>query len=212
MKKAIIYDVLIFALVLILLVFVTIPYVNVLLPFLVVMIYSYKHGGFKLSLGLASQKKVFILVVMALALAIALVFISYFVLLDPIEKLTHSNLKLGTFSQLTGNFNLYVSSIIIGWVIGGFFEEIIFRGFMISKFMKHFGKTTGAIIGIVFSSIIFGSLHSYQGISGQILTGLVGLFLALIYVISKRNLWLNILTHGLVNSIIFTLLYSGLIK
>jgi len=212
MKQTIIYDILVFTSVLLILVFVKIPYINILLAFLIIMIYSYKDEGLKISLGFSKPKNLIKLFTKAVLFAIGIVIIGYFILLDPIEKLIDTKLQLGVFSQLNGNFSLYFTSIIIGWIVGGLFEEVIFRGFMISKFIKYLGEKTGAIVGIVFPSVLFGYLHAYQGVTGQILTGLIGIILASIYVLNKRNLWLNILTHGFVNTIIMTLLYIGLTK
>jgi len=212
MKKQHAYDLFILILIIIILFFIEIPYLNTLLGFLIIIAYSYKSQGLKSSLGFSSQKNTIKLLVTAVCLAIGIVLINYFVLLSPIERLTGQKLQLGIFSQLTGNLNLYISSIIIGWLVGGFFEEVIFRGFMISILMNILGKKIGVLIGIIFSSFIFGYLHNYQGINGQILTGLVGAILATTYVFSKKNLWLNILTHGLLNTISLTLLYFGTIN
>lgn len=212
MKNTIIYDALIFTLVLLILFFVNIPYTNIILSCLIIIIYTYNRETLKLSLGFSIQKNVSKLFVKSIVLAIILQFLSYFLLLDLIKELTGSTISIGGFSSVKGNFNIYLTSVFIGWIIGGFCEEIIFRGFMISVLMKHLGDKTGAIIGIIFTSIIFGSLHSYQGITGQILTGLTGLLFGIIYIIGKRNLWLCILTHGFVNTIGMTLLYFGYLE
>lgn len=210
MKKAIIYDTLLFTLVIALLILVKVPYVKVLLPFILILTYSHKTQGLKVSLGFSKPINLLKLIGMALGIAILISILGIFILFPLIEKITKTPLKLGVFQQLEDNPTLLFTSIIISWVVGGIIEETIFRGFMISKFMKHLNPKIGAIVGIILTSCLFGYLHSYQGISGQLLIGFVGLILGIIYVYSKRNLWLNIFIHGSVDTISMLILYFGL--
>ncbi len=212
MKKTLIYDISIFVLVMLVLLLVNIPYLNILLAFLIVMMYAYAHQGLKDTLGFSAQKNILELVATAIVLAIGIVLVTFFIILKPVENLTGYSLQLGVFEQIKGNFSVYLSSLTIGWIVGGFMEEVIFRGFMISKFMNLLGEKTGAVIGIIFSSCLFGYLHAYQGITGQLLTGFAGFIFALTYILSKRNLWLAILTHGFVNTVSMTLLYFDLLR
>jgi len=55
-EKEIIYDAPIFALVIALLLFVKVPYIKVLLPFILILTYSYKTQGLKISLGFSKSK------------------------------------------------------------------------------------------------------------------------------------------------------------
>lgn len=212
MKRNLITDILVFAIVIALLVFVNIPYLNTLLPFIVVLIYSYKFQGLKDALGFFKPKNILKLIGSALSLAVFIHLLSYFVLLPIIEKATGTPLSIGVFGQVKNNSTILITSLIISWIVGGLFEETIFRGFMISKFMKHINPKIGAVIGALFTSVLFGFMHFYQGITGQILLVITGLLLATIYVVSKRNLWLNILTHGFVNTISMFSLYYDLIS
>jgi membrane protease YdiL (CAAX protease family) len=58
-------------------------------------------------------------------------------------------------------------------------------------------------------AILFGLLHIYQGPVGVILTAWVGLTLGVVFLLNRRNLWLTILTHGLMDTIAFVLLFLG---
>ena len=212
MKRAISYDILVFMIVITLLVMVRTPYIEILLPFILIIIYSYKTQGLKISLGYSKPRNISKLIGTAFGLAIFIFFLSSFILLPAIEKLTETPLKLGVFQNLKNNSTLFFTSLLISWVVGGIIEETIFRGFIISNFIKHFNPKIGVTIGVILSSCLFGYMHSYQGISGQILIGIVGVLLAVIYIISKRNLWLNILTHGFVDTISMFILYFDLIN
>ena len=211
MKQKLIYDILIFIAIVALLLVIKVPFLNVLLPFLLILSYCYKTDSLKNSLGFSKPKNIVKLIGLSLLLALAISILSYVIFLPVILKITGVPLSIGVFEQVRNNSSALFISLIIGWFVGGIMEETIFRGFMISKSIKYLKPKIGATIGVIFSSILFGSLHSYQGISGQILIGFTGLILAIIYLISKRNLWLNILTHGLVNTISMIVLYFDLI-
>lgn len=146
------------------------------------------------------------LILYSLSLALAFSLLAKYLLLPIIETTTNSPINYGPFKLIKNNKNLLINSYIIGWVVGGFFEEIIFRGFLINSISSIIPKKIGLIIAVCFSSIIFGYLHNYQGISGQILNGITGLFLCVLYIKTNKNLWLCILTHGFINTIGLTAL------
>jgi membrane protease YdiL (CAAX protease family) len=57
---------------------------------------------------------------------------------------------------------------------------------------------------------VFGVAHAYQSVTGVLDTALAGMVLGLLYLFSGRNLWLPILTHGIIDTIGFLLIYAGL--
>ena len=85
--------------------------------------------------------------------------------------------------------NFYAVSITAGIV-----EEIVYRGFVI-WYLGQFMPVWGAV---VVSSVAFGLGHSYQGASGALRTGLVGLALGALYVASG-SIWLPIIAHVLLD-------------
>lgn len=212
MKRTIIHDFLVSTLVIALLIFLKIPYFNILLALIIVLIYSHKKKGIKTELGFSKPESWIKTIVTASLLALGIILLSYFILLPQIQILTGYQLDLGMFKQLGDNTSLLILSLVLGWVVGGFIEETIFRGFILSKFINHLPNKIGTLLGIIISSAIFGYLHKYQGPSGQVLTGLIGTMFAIIFVLNKRNIWLNIFTHGFVNTFGFILLYFNLIN
>ena len=113
------------------------------------------------------------------------------------------------FVNVPGNLPVFLFWITVAWVIGGFTEELIFRGFLISRFEGVFARLPMAIgIAILLQAIIFGQQHFYyQGAAGMLATGAAGLVSGIAYVLLKRNLWPVILAHGLSNTLGLTLLY-----
>jgi hypothetical protein len=55
----------------------------------------------------------------------------------------------------------------------------------------------------------FGLAHAYQGLTGILDEGLVGLLLGLVYLGAKRNLAVPIIAHGIGDSIDFLLIFLG---
>ena len=52
-------------------------------------------------------------------------------------------------------------------------------------------------------------MHSQQGITGQLVTGIVGGLLALIFYLRKYDLWFVIAVHGFFDTISIILIYFG---
>ena len=67
---------------------------------------------------------------------------------------------------------------------GGFIEELV-RAFILTRFEHVFGRW-GLILAIVVDSITFGMGHLYQGVSSAVLTGLMGVLYALIFLHRRR--------------------------
>ncbi len=101
-------------------------------------------------------------------------------------------------------FSAFLLDILIGvWVGAAFGEEIFFRGFLLSKFRVLFGGGRLALIlAIIAQAVWFGAGHASQGISGMIVTGVTGFFMAIYFVArAKGSLVPMIIGHGLVNTI-----------
>lgn len=210
MLKNKIDDLLILITIVIILTTIKIPFLNTILSVLIILIYTRTTSNFKDGLGFKKQKNIIKTIGVSLFFAISIISLSIYILLPSIEFFTNQEINLSAFKQIKGNINSLILFLTFGWVIGGFFEEIIFRGFFITKIEKMFSRKISLFVAIIFPSVFFGYLHSYQGITGQILTGFVGLFLALIFVFNKKNIWVNILTHGFINTFTMVVFYYDL--
>lgn len=134
----------------------------------------------------------------------------YFVLVPSVTYLTGQALDFSVFDTYKGNLSATLSLLILMWVSAGFGEEILFRGYLMKQFEKFFGKSKiSLVINIVLLGVIFGWLHAYQGITGQIITGIVGILLAIIFYIRKYDLWFNIAVHGFFDTIGLVFIYNG---
>ena len=65
------------------------------------------------------------------------------------------------------------------------------------------------IITLIVVHVAFGLAHAYQGWTGIIDEGLMGLLLGVIYLRTGRNLAVPIIAHGVCDSIDFVLMFLG---
>ncbi|WP_417486593.1 CPBP family intramembrane glutamic endopeptidase [Maricaulis sp.] len=116
------------------------------------------------------------------------------------------------WGNIVGNLPVYLMWMAIGWTSAAFGEEIFFRGYLIDRISKLLPNARWAsFVAVLIPALIFGIAHAYyQGIRGLIVTGLIGLALGALYLVNKRNLWPNIIAHGLVDSLAFTAMYLDL--
>lgn len=141
-----------------------------------------------------------------------LIFLFIFIefLMQPFLELYFGKIDLSEVSAIEGNFTNYVLFIILGWILGGFCEEIIYRGYVVKRLAIIFGDTNKAwLLSAIIASIAFGFAHNYQGPSGIINAAIIGFIFALIFIYNRKNLMLPILTHGIYNMVAITLIYLG---
>ena len=104
----------------------------------------------------------------------------------------------------------FLLDIVFGvWIGTALGEELFFRGIVLAKFQMLFGRgPIGAGLAAISQAIWFGAGHASQGLSGMILTGVIGLVFALYFLTrARRSLVPLMLVHGLVNTITLTIAY-----
>jgi membrane protease YdiL (CAAX protease family) len=130
-----------------------------------------------------------------------------------VTRLTGKPVDRSQFDALRGNVPALIIGLLIVWTLAAFGEELIFRGYLMNTLANSFRqKKLGWIIACIVNSVFFGIGHTYQGISGVILLGIVGLLYALFYLGSGRNLWVPILIHGLYDTTAFLVIFLSLDK
>ena len=118
----------------------------------------------------------------------------------------------GRFDFVEGNLPAYLFMLLLVWTHGSIFEELLFRAFIISRASAVFGGTLKSdIAAAVMSSVFFGYRHYYyQGMKGAIITGAIGLAMALLYLwFGRKNIWPLILSHGAINTLGQTTRFLG---
>ena len=157
-----------------------------------------------------SWKKVWL---QAIYLSIIILLIVDIVIMPIFELLLDKVVDVSALDGLRGNFLSYIIFIVFMWIVAAFGEEFVYRGLLVKHLSYLLGNNNSATwVAVLFSSILFGMAHRYQGIVGMINTGIVGLIFGIIFIKSKNKLWLTILTHGVYDVIGITLIYLDIDK
>src|SRR6266567_1892110 len=115
---------------------------------------------------------------------------------------------LSKFKEVQGNLELAVLGVFYAFVGAGFYEEFMFRGFLMQGLAMLFGGSRGAwIVACVVQGALFGLAHAYQNPLGIAITGTLGVLMGLLVLASGRNLWPVIIGHGLFDASRFVLFY-----
>lgn len=115
---------------------------------------------------------------------------------------------LSRFAALEGNLPNLILNLVFMWISAGFLEELIWRGYLINRLSDIFGKTKlASVIAVLCSVALFGIAHYYQGLSGMLVTGATGLIFGIAFLLGNRNIWPLVITHGLINTLSFSLMY-----
>ena len=117
---------------------------------------------------------------------------------------------LSTFRALHGNWKFLVIAMALAWVVAAFGEEMVYRGYLMNRVADLLNRTRAAwVLSLLAVHVGFGFSHIYQGWTGVIDEGLMGLLLGLIYLWSGRNLAVPIVAHGVADSVDFLLIFLG---
>ena len=189
------------------------PFENIIISIIIIIANYIEYKGKPFS-ALGFQRAKFNaknLLILAPLVAIAL-FVFYVIAIVPgIEMLTGVPIDYSSMSQLEGNLQLTIVWLLLVWATAGFGEEIIFRGFLMRQFVKFFGESKISIaLNILLITGFFGFMHSQQGITGQLVTWIIGALIALIFYLRKYDLWFVIAVHGFFNTIALIGIYFGL--
>jgi membrane protease YdiL (CAAX protease family) len=115
---------------------------------------------------------------------------------------------LSKFKDVQGNLHLAIFGVFYALIGAGFYEEFMFRGFLMQGLAMLFGASRSAwIFACVVQGALFGAAHAYQNPLGIAITGTLGILMGLLVLASGRNLWPVIIGHGLFDASRFVLFY-----
>lgn len=152
------------------------------------------------------------LAIYAPLVGLAILLFYVYILTPIVTKLTGIPLDISSFDIIRGNTPVLLGTLAFIWISAAFGEEILFRGYFMTRFEKLFGNSTIAVISnILLFGIFFGSIHAYQGITGQILSGTTGAIIASIFHFKKNDLWFAVVVHGTINTLAMIAIYYNLL-
>jgi membrane protease YdiL (CAAX protease family) len=169
-----------------------------------------RHMGWR-DVGLKRPEKWLPTIGLALLIGIGYQVLDSVAISPLLQSLTGQSIDLSQFSILKGSLAALLLFIIITWTEAAFLEEMFFRGYLFNRFTDFTGNSRiGVATALIVSALFFGAGHAYQGVTGMVDTFLAGLVLGVLYLFARRNLWLPILTHGIIDTIGFLILFAGL--
>lgn len=117
---------------------------------------------------------------------------------------------LEVFRALHGSLKWTLLAVLGAWTLAAFGEEMVYRGYLMNRVADLFNRTRRAwLISLIAVHFAFGLAHAYQGLTGIIDEGLMGLLLGIIYLRTNRNLAVPIIAHGVSDTIDLLLMFFG---
>jgi len=113
------------------------------------------------------------------------------------------------YNFIRSSIERLIMTIFAAWIIGGFYEEVVFRGYIQNILEKRLFKGMGHWLPMVITSILFGLYHLQQDIFAVIAACLGGLYWSILYKKGNNNLWVSIISHALFDMITLILIYTG---
>jgi len=117
---------------------------------------------------------------------------------------------ISRFNPLEGNLPMFLIMVLAAWTTIAFGEEMIYRAFLINRLGEAFQNTrAGWALALIGSTVAFGLVHYAEGPLGLFTNGAFGLLFGAVYLGTRRNLWVTIIAHGLLNTLRFLFLFIG---
>jgi membrane protease YdiL (CAAX protease family) len=160
-------------------------------------------------LGLRRPPKASIAIAVAVALYLVNMALSAWVV--PVLAQWIAPIRQPSFlAYIRGNLGGFLTWLAIGWIVGAFIEELLFRGFLLNRIADLLGGTKAALaLGVVAQAVLFGALHLYGGGFAFLYATVFALANGVFYLAAGRNLWPLILVHGVWNTVQIWGLYQS---
>ncbi len=117
--------------------------------------------------------------------------------------------EVALYAFITENKWQYTFVLIMGWLIGGFYEEIIFHGFIFTRLERMILRPYSTVVAISITVLLFGLYHYQLGVLGVINAFIIGGIYLGLYLFYERDLWYAICCHGVYNTVVVTMIYFG---
>jgi CAAX protease family protein len=161
------------------------------------------------AIGLARPSSVVNTITIGASVGVAYQLLGTYAVEPLIARLTSGELPdVSQFRPVIGDARRLAYWIAMSWSLGALLEELSFRGWLMTRFAELGRFRRGWWIGsLLATSVLFGAVHAYQGLSGIIATGLTGLVFGGVYLTTGRNLWACIVAHGVLDTTAFVMMY-----
>ncbi len=146
-----------------------------------------------------------------IAIAAAAAILGYTVVNPMLLRLTGEAATANGLALLRGNLLAFLALLAFTWPLAAVAEEMVYRGYVLNRLADLFGQSRlGWGISLVLSAAMFSLAHGQYSLQFIVTSSLMGLVEGGSYLLSRRNLWLSIIVHGVANTIGFTLAFLGI--
>jgi len=152
-------------------------------------------------------KSIFIGAASAIALFVFLQYV-FFPLLSTIIDLHPANLE--DFKHIKHHPFNFIFILIAGFIVGGFYEELVFHGFVFTRIEKIVKGKFVVPTSFILTNVIFGLYHFQLGTAGMLNAFLAGSAYQYLMMKFHRNLWYSIFFHAFFDAIGLTYIYLGI--
>lgn len=112
------------------------------------------------------------------------------------------------YEYLRGNLPMLLLALPAVWLVSSFGEEVIYRGFLMTRIAEMGDRTRGSWgAALVIGAAVFGLAHFAWGAVGIVQTAFMGLAMGAAYLLVKRNLWVLVLAHAYIDTLLLLQLY-----
>ena len=153
------------------------------------------------------QLKSILVGILVAAISLSFMQLVFFPILE--KLVTFEATEIGLYDFIRGGPVQFVLIVLMGWIIGGFYEEIVFHGFIFTRLEKMIGGRYSTAIAFLITAILFGAYHFQLGTAGLLNALIIGAVYLGLFLFYKRNLWYSIICHGAYNTMVMTLIYNG---
>jgi len=111
----------------------------------------------------------------------------------PFEPSPSQKQTLQTLERLAPSDGREIAAWVVLCCFAGLIEEAVFRGYLQQQFIAW--SKGRAAVGVVFSALLFGAAHGYQGVRNMVMLAVFGVLFSLL-AIFRRSLRAGILAHS----------------
>ena len=136
--------------------------------------------------------------------AVAWTLVNVAVLIPVTNHLSGTRQDVSAFADLEGDLALLGLYLAASWLLAAFCEEAAFRGYLLTRLTDLLGPgRLQVVVAVVGSSVLFGLLHTEQGVVGVVAAALAG---AVFCILRYRcgTVWAPVLAHGFDDTLGFT--------
>ncbi len=116
---------------------------------------------------------------------------------------------MSSYDYIKGNIGVFILVLMAVYIGSSLGEEIVFRGFLITRLMKIIGGKWAGVWSVIISGVTFGLVHVAWGPMGMIQTTFMGWALGYFYLHYGKNLWVTVLAHAYMDTILMVQMYGG---